>query len=77
MKSGCTHFVFYRKYLTELLPKHIAIIDGNTGTAKQVKHLLEERDLLKQTKDIGAIEIYNSLEDDKDIQDLAQELLKG
>lgn len=74
---GCTHFVFYRKYLTELLPKHIAIIDGNTGTAKQVKHLLEERDLLKQTKDIGAIEIYNSLEDDKDIQDLAQELLKG
>ena len=39
--------------------------------------MLEERDLLKQTKDIGAIEIYNSLEDDKDIQDLAQELLKG
>ena len=33
---GCTHYVFLRPILQQLLPPHVLILDGNAGTARQL-----------------------------------------
>lgn len=33
---GCTHFIYFREALREIIPQHVAIIDGNSGTARQL-----------------------------------------
>ena len=43
---GCTHYVFLRPIARRLLPETTAIVDGNEGTARQLRHVLEERQLL-------------------------------
>ncbi|MGC5770933.1 glutamate racemase [Paenibacillus pabuli] len=37
---GCTHYPFYTSILRSVLPDHIQIIDGSTGTVNRVKQLL-------------------------------------
>ncbi len=37
---GCTHFVYFRKQLQSILPKHIQLFDGNEGTIKHLKELI-------------------------------------
>ena len=34
---GCTHFIYYKKIFSDILPKNMDIIDGNRGT---VNHML-------------------------------------
>lgn len=46
---GCTHYVFLRPVLAELLPAHTAVVDGNEGTARQLRHVLETRGLASDT----------------------------
>ena len=41
---GCTHFVFLRQALHAYLPA-IPLVDGNEGTARQLKKRLQEADL--------------------------------
>ncbi len=48
---GCTHYVFLRPLLSELLPDHIQVMDGNIGTAKQLRRVLEKKDLLRRDGD--------------------------
>ena len=43
---GCTHYVFLRDMIRELLPERIAITDGNAGTARQLRRVLAARGLL-------------------------------
>ena len=43
---GCTHYVFLRPILQEILPPHVLILDGNAGTARQLARVLVQRDLL-------------------------------
>ena len=43
---GCTHYVFLRPVLKSILPPHIQIMDGNEGTARQLRRILERSDLL-------------------------------
>ncbi len=43
---GCTHYVFLRPVLQELLPKTVSVLDGNEGTARQLRRILTEKDLL-------------------------------
>lgn len=42
---GCTHFLFYKKRLQQLAPD-LDIIDGNEGTARHLRDLLDEKGLL-------------------------------
>lgn len=57
---GCTHFIFYKKYIRELLGyKHI-IVDGNLGTAIHLQKELEKRDLLTNKESNGEIVFMNS-----------------
>lgn len=37
---GCTHFVYFKKYLEKVLPSHIKIYDGNEGTVRHLKECL-------------------------------------
>ncbi len=37
---GCTHFVYFKKYLKDILPKHMKIYDGNEGTIRHLKECL-------------------------------------
>ena len=43
---GCTHYVFLRPILAEILPATVSVLDGNEGTARQLRRVLTERDLL-------------------------------
>ncbi len=43
---GCTHYVFLRPILREILPETAAILDGNEGTARQLRRVLNDQGLL-------------------------------
>ena len=62
---GCTHFIFYKDYLIEFLPETAHLVDGNMGTCKHVKEILEQKRELNEENHVGKIEIYNSSEDQK------------
>lgn len=55
---GCTHFVFFRKHFKLILPQGVDIIDGNLGTIKRLRTLLENRGQGAGRK--GSIEFYCS-----------------
>lgn len=37
---GCTHFLFFKKFMQQVLPPEIQIIDGNIGTVNNLKNKL-------------------------------------
>ncbi len=43
---GCTHYVFLREMIRDMLPPHVVITDGSEGTARQLARVLGQRDLL-------------------------------
>lgn len=45
---GCTHYVFLRPVLKDLLPPTVAVLDGNEGTARQLRRVLTAKDLLAE-----------------------------
>lgn len=56
---GCTHYVFLRQIACSILPQHTVVVDGNLGTARQLKRVLEERNLLR-TKGEGSVSFSTS-----------------
>ena len=56
---GCTHYVFLRPLLREMLPPGTALLDGNAGTARQLRRVLAERGLLR-TEGEGSVELCSS-----------------
>ena len=43
---GCTHYVFLRPVLRDILPETVPVLDGNLGTARQLRRVLDSRGLL-------------------------------
>ena len=43
---GCTHYVFLRPVLKEILPENVSVLDGNEGTARQLRRVLTANNLL-------------------------------
>jgi glutamate racemase len=37
---GCTHFPFFKNHIREIFPKETLIIDGNSGTIRNLKNML-------------------------------------
>ena len=72
---GCTHFVFYRPYFVDMLPKEVALIDGNHGTVMHLADLLTQRGALC-AQGQGGIVIENS-STDLCLLDRSIELLEG
>lgn len=62
---GCTHYVFARPVLRTLLPEHIAILDGNEGTARQLRRVLAERELLQPGSHEGQLLLQTSGDPDR------------
>lgn len=56
---GCTHFLFVKPALQRVLGSSVDLVDGNHGTALQLKRLLAHHRLLNKTANLGAIK-YNS-----------------
>jgi glutamate racemase len=44
---GCTHYIFLKPTLRVCLPPNTQLVDGNEGTARQLKNLLTQKGLLK------------------------------
>ncbi len=40
---GCTHFLYFKKALQEMLSSHIKIVDGNKGTVRRLSSLITRR----------------------------------
>lgn len=55
---GCTHFSYFKDMFRTLFPSHVNIIDGNIGTAKNLKRILKEMNSLNEGN--GNITLYNS-----------------
>ena len=63
---GCTHYVFLKPMIRAMLPPHVLITDGNEGTARQLKRVLEGHMLLSdRTK--GSIVLKTSGQEEKTI----------
>ena len=56
---GCTHYVFLKDMIRDILPERIAITDGNAGTARQLRRVLDARGLLN-TEGPGCVELETS-----------------
>lgn len=72
---GCTHYVFARPVLQSILPAHVAILDGNEGTARQLKRVLNERGLLRDDDHTGTLTMQTSGDDER-VLPIMQRLLK-
>lgn len=57
---GCTHFVFFKDKMQELVGRNIQIVDGNAGTARHVMDILQEKNELVPKQSVGHIAIFNS-----------------
>ncbi|MBQ9856867.1 MAG: aspartate/glutamate racemase family protein, partial [Clostridia bacterium] len=55
---GCTHYVFLKAAISKALPG-VILYDGNEGTARQLRRVLEERNWLKETGE-GSVSMYTS-----------------
>jgi len=44
---GCTHYVFLKRALADYLPRGVALVDGNEGTARELQKQLTVRNLLR------------------------------
>lgn len=43
---GCTHYVFLRPIMKDILPPTVSVLDGNEGTARQLRRVLTAKGLL-------------------------------
>lgn len=72
---GCTHFIFYKKYIREILGYKHLIVDGNLGTAIHLRNELSKRNLLSNNEENGEIVFFNSqVVDHKETTVLKKEL---
>jgi glutamate racemase len=73
---GCTHYIFLKDSIRNVLGDKIDIIDGNQGTARHLKNILEKKGLLNKEKGEGVdLELYNSKRN-PEIIDLSRKLLE-
>lgn len=63
---GCTHYPFVKKHIEEILGD-IPLIDGGKGTARQLKRVLESKDLLNDQTCEGTIDFQSSTKTEEEI----------
>ena len=74
---GCTHFVFLKKTLRAYLPDTILLIDGNEGTARQLKTRLTQENLLSSAAPLPVAQriIFHSTKEDAQTLAMMQTML--
>ncbi len=63
---GCTHFIYFKNQLEKMLPSSVKIIDGNEGTVKHLKSILESKGLLQGDKNSEIRFFSSGLEENYD-----------
>ena len=67
---GCTHFNYFKDTLRKLLPVEVALIDGNSGT---VRELMRRLDLKENASEKQSVEYFYSgkkIDDSKELERL-------
>lgn len=64
---GCTHYVFLKEIVRELVPAHTAVLDGNEGTARQLKRVLEGAGLKRPAGLKGSLQLMTSGDPERDL----------
>lgn len=57
---GCTHYVFLKSQVIRRFPAGTPVLDGNEGTARQLRRRLEEEELLSPAGSAGGAELLSS-----------------
>lgn len=57
---GCTHYPYLTPLLTEILPKHVKIIDATLAVARQTEAVLKQNKLLNRSKTKGSSLFYSN-----------------
>lgn len=57
---GCTHYLFAKDAIQSVVGEHVALVDGNAGTARQLKRLLEAEGLLSLGDAQGGYQLLTS-----------------
>lgn len=61
---GCTHYTFvhdvFRSQAREILPGACELFDGNAGTARRIRQVLDEEGLLNPKRTLGSVDLYTS-----------------
>lgn len=57
---GCTHYPYLIPMLSEMLPKHIKIIDSGLAVAKQTQAILKDEGLLNSSTLKPSIKLYSN-----------------
>jgi glutamate racemase len=66
---GCTHFLFYKNYFKKIIPPEIDIVDGNRGTVRHLKNILQQNGLTGQKNKQGSVLFYSSGKGEQNILD--------
>ena len=72
---GCTHYPFVKDVIQDIVGEKVDIIDGSSGTVRELKRRLEENNMESESKKKGNLDIFNSLEDKK-ILELSKKLIE-
>ncbi|MDU4133226.1 MAG: glutamate racemase, partial [Clostridium perfringens] len=72
---GCTHYPFVKDVIQDIVGEKVDIIDGSSGTVRELKRRLEENNMESESKKKGNLDIFNSLEDNK-ILELSKKLIE-
>ncbi len=57
---GCTHYTFLIPILRGMLPSAVKLYDGNAGTARHLRRVLTQRDLLRDEPGSGQVTLESS-----------------
>lgn len=68
---GCTHFVYFKNILKDILPSHIEVYDGNEGTIRHLREILNINAAVIDAHHQTKIDFYYSGE-----KNVHQDLLK-
>ena len=66
---------FCKRCNTRYCWRKVDIIDGSSGTVRELKRRLEENNMESESKKKGNLDIFNSLEDNK-ILELSKKLIE-
>ena len=56
---GCTHYVFLKDMIREMIPERTVITEGSEGTARQLKRILQRNNLINENGD-GSVVLQTS-----------------
>ncbi|MGZ8269627.1 MAG: glutamate racemase [Methylophilus sp.] len=62
---GCTHYPFVKDVIQEIVGQNISLIDTGAAVARQVKHRLDEKNLLTNSNTKADIAFWTNSQDDK------------